>query len=435
MTTSFDTSVRIPIRTTITCPNCWHEFSPEDTLWIASHPALVGDPRVGADEQQRFLPTRFDVTGNAIDSQGERCTDLACPDCHLPIPRAVLELEPFVASVVGAPSCGKSYFLASMTWQTRQTMAREFLLSFTDADTVCNEILNSYEEKQFFNPERDKPVKLAKTAEEGDWYNSISFGDQAKRLPKPFLFSIRPSDEHPNAKYARKTSRLLTIYDNAGESFLPGRDTAVNQVTRHLSQSDVLLFLYDPTQSPAFREKCSAISQDPQVHDVQINVVQERIFHEVASRIRKHKGLSETEKCSQPVIVVVTKYDIWGPLLDNVTLPSPWVPMASNSGHAIHTGFVEEVSNRVRNLLLEYSPELVRGVDAFSEKTLFIPVSATGVSPTRARTKDGKLVVGGIRPQDIQPVWIEVPLIYTLAKWDKYVVPFTTGTSKSTNGT
>lgn len=415
--------VTIHIRPAIGCPNCWHEFSPEDTLWIAAHPSLTGDPRLGDNEQQRFLPTRFDINGNAIDPGGESCTDIACPECHLPIPRPVLELPPFIMSVVGAPACGKSYFLASMTWRTRQTMAGKFLLTFTDADTNCNQILNSYEDAQFVNPVRNKPVKLAKTGEEGDWYNSIAFGDQEKRLPKPFLFSIRPSDEHVNAKSARKISRLLTLYDNAGESFLPGRDTAVNQVTRHLAKYDALMFLYDPTQNPVFREECSKISRDPQVHDVEINAVQERIFHEVASRIRRHKGLGETEKCREPIIVVVTKCDIWAPLIKNLPLQPPWVETQSFGGHAINTNIVEQVSNVVRKLLLRFSPELVRSVDGFSDKVLYVPVSATGVSPTRVSTSDGQSVVGGICPGDIRPIWVEVPLIYTLAKWQQYVIP------------
>jgi len=420
--------IRVPLRAAISCPHCWHEFSPEETLWVAAHPSLVGDP-ILADEsqQQRFLPTRFDVSGNAIDINGEKCNDVACPECHLAIPRAVFELEPLVVSVVGAPSCGKSYFLASMTWHTRQTMAREFKLSYSDADTVCNRILNAYEEEQFFNPKRDEPVKLDKTAEEGDWYNEINFGDGAKRLPKPFLFAIRPSESHPNARYADRISRILTIYDNAGESFEPGKDTAEKPVTRHLAKSDVLMMLYDPTLDPRFCEDLRSVSQDPQVHDIRKATKQERIFTEVTERIRKHRGMSSNEKYDKPVVVIVTKYDIWAPLINNVQLPPPWVKLGKKEGNALHVGFIEKVSNRVREMLMEYSPELVQSVEAFTEQSIFLPVSATGASPTKSVTAEGTPVIGGICPQDIQPIWVEVPVLYTLAKSNKYVVPATKG--------
>jgi len=34
------------------------------------------------------------------------------------------EMAPLFLSIMGTPSCGKSYFLASMTWQLRQTFPR-----------------------------------------------------------------------------------------------------------------------------------------------------------------------------------------------------------------------------------------------------------------------------------------------------------------------
>ncbi|HVA46442.1 MAG TPA: hypothetical protein VNH11_08715 [Pirellulales bacterium] len=50
---------------------------------MSQHPDLTGDPRLGGDHQQRFLPTRFTVEGDAIDTRGFPCNSLACPHCHL----------------------------------------------------------------------------------------------------------------------------------------------------------------------------------------------------------------------------------------------------------------------------------------------------------------------------------------------------------------
>ena len=44
--------------TKLTCPNCWHTLPPEDILFIAKHPELLGDPVLGSDEYLRFAPTR-----------------------------------------------------------------------------------------------------------------------------------------------------------------------------------------------------------------------------------------------------------------------------------------------------------------------------------------------------------------------------------------
>src|SRR5437667_12620553 len=94
-----------------TCPHCWTKFAPADVLWISRHSDLLGDPRLGREEQQRFLPTRFDLDGNALDAKGFVCQNLACPKCHLSVPRALLETEPLCISILGTPACGKAYSL------------------------------------------------------------------------------------------------------------------------------------------------------------------------------------------------------------------------------------------------------------------------------------------------------------------------------------
>ncbi|MBR0458660.1 MAG: FHA domain-containing protein, partial [Victivallales bacterium] len=122
----------------IVCPHCWHRFDVSEFLFIARHQSLTGDPVLGADAQQRFLPTRFTAEGNAIDAAGMSCPDMACPRCHLRIPQAASEMLPLFLSIVGAPAAGKSYFLTAMTWELRRTLPRNFAISFTDTDAVNN---------------------------------------------------------------------------------------------------------------------------------------------------------------------------------------------------------------------------------------------------------------------------------------------------------
>ena len=91
----------------ITCPHCWAHFSPEEVLWISEHVDLLGDPILGPEQQQRFLPSRYTVEGDAIDARSMTCRELACPRCHLAIPRAMLELEPLFLSILGAPATAR----------------------------------------------------------------------------------------------------------------------------------------------------------------------------------------------------------------------------------------------------------------------------------------------------------------------------------------
>ena len=95
-----------------TCPHCWHGFPPEDVLWVSAHSDLMGDPPLGPEHQQCFRPTRFGLEGNARDSHGVPCTALACPNCHLPIPRGLVgdgallpRLDPRRAGAAASRTC------------------------------------------------------------------------------------------------------------------------------------------------------------------------------------------------------------------------------------------------------------------------------------------------------------------------------------------
>ncbi|HQU44261.1 MAG TPA: hypothetical protein PK867_15680, partial [Pirellulales bacterium] len=156
---------------------------------------------------------------------GFPCNSLACPHCHLSVPRAMLELQPLFASILGAPASGKSYFLAAMTWQLRQSLGSYFSIAFGDADPAANRSLNEYEELLFLNAKQDDLVAIRKTELQGDLYDTVLFDQQTVSYPRPFIFSMKPLPTHPGYSTMARLSRALCLYDNAGEHFLPGQDT------------------------------------------------------------------------------------------------------------------------------------------------------------------------------------------------------------------
>jgi hypothetical protein len=403
--------IRLNIRNRSRCPHCWQYFAPEDSLWISAHHDLTGDKRLGPEAQLRFLPSRFDVDGKAIDVKGRSCSELACPNCHLQIPRPVLEVLPLFVSIAGTPSCGKSYFLASMTWQMRRTLPTAFHIAFADADTMCNRMINDYEEQQFFNPDQNCLVKLAKTEEQGDLYSQVQFEDQVVTFPKPFLYAARPQSNHPGFLREREASRLVCLYDNAGESFLAGKDTVVSAVTRHLAVADAWLFCFDPTQDPRFRHDCKGLSEDIQITTAPVTSRQEPVFHEMVSRIRKHSEMSEMTRTDRPMIVLCNKYDAWWRLLKQERLPDPWKARGEANAR-LDMSLIRKVSSAVRNLLQKYSPEIVSNAESFSRNCFYLPASATGSGPER----DPVTGAMGIRPRNIRPMWCDVPMLVIMAE-------------------
>jgi Double-GTPase 2 len=403
------------------CPHCWTTFPPEDVLWISAHSDLLGDPRLGPEQQQRFLPTRFGVDGHALDARGFACQQLACPHCHLPVPRVLLESEPTFLSILGTPACGKSFFLTAMTWELRRLLPLHFALSFTDADPLSNRSLNEYEESLFLNPRADELVPLAdlirKTELQGELYNTVLYGGQTVSYPRPFLFAVQPQPQHANFARAERVRRVLCLYDNAGEHFQTGQDSTSSPVTRHMAQARVLFFLFDPMQDPRFQRLSRTDQGAGPAARPAGSRRQEIVLQEAAARVRRVQGLSQTTKHDRPLIVVVTKYDAWSNLLEESDPSEPWVANRENRS-GVDLERVEERSNVLRELLLRICPEVVIAAEDFAREVTYIPVTALGRTPVAA----GPAGLA-IRPRDIRPSWATVPLLYAMCRWMPGLVP------------
>ncbi len=420
----------------VTCPHCWHAYAPEESLWIAEHPDLLGDAKLGFQHAKRFLPSRFSPQGDAIDEMGQYATRMACPKCHLHVPRSMYQVPSLFFSIFGAPACGKSYFLTSMSWKLRQTLPKRFAVSLSDVDAETNSRIHEYEELQFMNPDLDTPVALAKTEEQGDMYDTVDMGDHSVSLPRPFMFNLQPLSNHPRYRRNREISKLVCLYDNAGESFFPGADKTVNPVTRHLACSKCLFFCFDPTQDTRFRRACEGKTEDPQMVSRtsrlarETTVRQDTILLEAIQRVRRHAGLRDDELHQRPLIVIVTKWDAWKNLLPDVSTEEPYLPVKGSKFCSLDSRRIKETSERVGELMAEICPEIVAAAEGFSTSLTFIPVSASGSSPT-VDPATGAL---GIRPRDMQPYWVEIPMLMALHNWAGGLVGATGETASLDDG-
>ena len=194
-------------------------------------------------------------------------------------------------SILGTPACGKSFYLTALTWELRRLLPERFALGFSDADPSANRHLNDYEGALFLNANPSQFTYLAdlirKTELQGDLYDTVSYGNQTVTYPRPFLFLIKPRPSHPQLELAQKASRVICLYDNAGESFQPGRDTVASPVTQHLARAQFLLFLYDPTQDPRFRQLCEVRGVRLPAEFEGRSSRQELVLLEAADRVRR----------------------------------------------------------------------------------------------------------------------------------------------------
>ena len=405
----------------VICPNCWHSFSPEVSVYIAKHPELVGDPIAGDNEYLRFEAMQFNVKGEAVDPRGFATTDVACPRCHLQIPEAMLEVPPLFISIIGSPASGKSYFLAAMTWELRRMLPR-VALSFSDADSVRNSTVHEYEQTLFMNPKPDEPTEIQKTdPQDARLYHAVTLEGATVRFPVPLQFFLWPTPEHARFSLAKEVGRLVVMYDNAGEDFLPAIEDGASPVVQHLARSQIILMFFDPAQDPRFRAECK--SDDPQLSGVlrpgqpepSVMYRQEMLLREASVRIRRYLGLAQDERIKRPLIIVVPKFDMLTEMTGISLDTEPYTAGKDGRPALMDINEVNRVSDELRGLFRRLCPEFVAAAEGLSHAVRYIPVSALGTGPELIQREGNSFY--GIRPRDIYPKWITVPLLYCLCRW------------------
>lgn len=423
----------VPLLEQITCPNCWEKFPPEAALAISGHPDLVGDPRLADEtEQRRFTPTRFTVEGAAIDERDERCLELACPHCHLLVPRVLLERrETLFLSIFGRASSGKSVFLAALARQMEMTLPQRFGLGVTEPHPASNTVIRDYKSRLFHEVNPDALVTVPKNEPTGHrHYQTVLHGPGDERMyPRPMLFQIAPIGAHPNARMPQRHTRTICLYDHAGEHFGPGFASPRRPTTHHLARSSALLFVFDPTSEPAFVERCRGDKRDPQfgiARSLKENQSQSVILETADANRKTLLGREIAEPLDTPLVVILSKFDAWKHV---VAGDLPAFSRGPRDGLPVE-GFVpaavEAISGKMRELLMLWCPGIVSAAERCSRRVCYIPVSASGTSPIVAGQdlgSDPPRPVLKFRRGDIKPVWAEVPLLWILENVTTGLVP------------
>lgn len=388
----------------LTCPHCWRSFSEENLLYIAVHPSLVGDPIVGEFEQKRFRPSVFNQLGQPLDEMGLPATEMACPFCHLRFPAGMMDSASLYFSIAGATSSGKSYFLTCLTHTLRDVLSRYFGASFFDLDPRLNETLSHYESQLFMPLDASRITALPATQISGEGISDkVRQNGVEIELPKPFIFDFCMNG---NAE----TRRNLVFYDNSGELFIPGRDEWVNQATRHLSHSNGIIFLFDPTNDSTMRRQiCNP--DDPQVSRRPRVVDQNILLMELISRIRRYANMTATKTCDIPLVVAVCKYDVWRESFEK-EIGTPFI--VDSDGAYLDMNRILDISFALREMLLKYVPTLVHSAESFFQRVYFVPVSSFG---TLAEQDESGYI--GVVSEKISPIWIEVPFMTIMAELEQ----------------
>jgi hypothetical protein len=379
----------------LTCPVCWLRFDAGDIMHIAVHDSLRGDPLLGEDAQQRFLATRFNNAGQALDAMSLPSSETACPHCRRKLPPGFLEMPHHIISLVGDQSAGKSYYLSVLMKVLPAALYRDFGVVFSDSDPAGNAPVNDMR-KALFGAQSATQAKLAKTVFEGAMYERLPRQGRMVALPRPFVYTLA-------AKGESHAHCALIFYDNAGEHFQPGVNIVEQPGAQHVASAAGILYLFDPFNSPEFRQHLRD-SKDPQLEKPVVDQ-QDIILSEMRARIQTLRNLRAGETIQTPVAFIVGKCDVWGHLLDGEPL-RPTVAAGQLDFAALR-----ENSRIIRDLLCRLSPPLVANVEVLSRNVLFFAASSFGHTPLKIGP--GEYVPD---PSRLRPVNVETPLLWLLSQ-------------------
>ncbi|MSR45247.1 MAG: hypothetical protein EXS15_07840 [Phycisphaerales bacterium] len=385
------------LRKSIICPACWREFPPGMVKFIATSERFQADPIAGPGEPLRFRAMRFDSLGNALDPGDSRCSGIACPHCHSEFPRVLLELPPMPISIVGAPGSGKTNLLASGLWRMAQRAA-DLGCSITDPEPRFNTIVHRNEDMLFSADRVDSDVTLPKTDVGGaELYRTVHINGTSEMAPRPAFFVVGIGSEPKS---------VLVLYDNAGEHFMPGsRIAGSDSATRHLERSVVIIVVFDPLQDRRFRQRFAphAVGVGMDGHQRQ-----ELVFSEAIAKVRRLRSLSPSDPIDIPIIVALTKADVWG----MSALGDSWAKVQGASAKALSSSEVlaqlKCVSDAARAAVSSVASEFTNTVKSQASNSWFVPVSALGTSP---EMRDGRYVISA---GSIRPCWSEMPFVLAM---------------------
>ena len=383
-----------------TCPACWLKFDRGDVLHISVHAALKGDPVLGEEEMLRFSATRFSDSGKALDAMGLPVNDMSCPHCRRKLPPSFLDLPQHIFSIVGAPSSGKSYYLAVLVKMLQTSLYKNFNTSFFDADPSENIRLTEMKNK-LFSASSSAEASIAKTDLEGDMYLEIPRMGRLVRMPKPFVFNVAPTER-------QEETVSVVYYDNAGEHFEPTRNSAESPGAQHIASASAIFFIFDPTYNLEFRRRLVG-HPDPQITDQRFDQ-QDTLLAETNARVKNLLAIDFKQKITTPLAVIVNKMDVWQDLVggrdkfQNPVAPGKLDLSALDANSAI-----------ARNLLLDVAPQIVANAEAISSNVRYFPVSSFGCSPERVGQDKAGRPIFSPNPEKLNPVLIEVPTLWVLS--------------------
>jgi GTPase SAR1 family protein len=314
----------------------------------------------------------------AVCTCGMKTSKLICPHCHNDLPSQFGSTKVRTIALIGAKEVGKSHYIAVLINELTNRIGMSF-----------NASLNALDEQTIrrYNQDFRSYVYVKREV--------IPATDSARasinvRYPLAYRFSIKRRGLLSNGLNVS----TLVFFDTAGED-LKHLDLMATE-TKYLANSDGIIFLLDPLQISAVRQRLDSTVPLPSV-----NTEPQDIIGRAATLIRQMRELGPAQKIKTPVALAFSKIDAVRGLFE------PGSPLHEAS---CHDGVFDiNDSNRVNDNMRAYLSQWVgSGFDLFLQHNFenysYFGLSAIGSQPD----------IQGRLPFGVTPFRVEDPLLWIL---------------------
>lgn len=381
----------------VLCPYCFERYSaarlhfrcvnpdptrcpPEEDKLLASYERLQSGRRL-----PRVFSSANDVFGSVFGPDtvatctcGAKTTKRVCPHCHNELPHELGRSQSCSIALVGAKEVGKSHYIAVLIHQLRHRIGDRFRASFAALDEQTRKRYSQDFESYVFGRRIVIPGTVSARAQIG--------------VKRPLIYRL--SMEHRGLLLYGQRATNLVFFDTAGED-LGHIDTMATE-TRYVAQSEGLVFLLDPLQIPAVRDRLAAKVALPSGCADPLEIVER-----VVELIRGFRGLRPSQKIDTPVALAFSKIDAVAALID----PSSPIHRAANHDGYFDLTDAEELNESMRAHVASWvGPGLDAAIRHNFKHAAYFGLSALGAGP------DGE----GRLPAGATPFRVEDPLLWIL---------------------
>jgi hypothetical protein len=394
-----------PLFYEIVCPYCFAKFGHEEVVFRAAHHReddeaftlqedeklnqyrakyglapideleAVIEPSTIADENKLYSNN---VLVGVSDRYSVVTRNRLCPECHNDLPVTAGKHPSNIISIVGATSVGKSVYITSLIRTLQHVTASNF-------EAACMPLNNSISRR--FRDEYEIPL-----FETGNLFEATA---KTKRQ-EPFIFQFVFKNED-------RSPLTLVFFDVAGEGMTEKEYMQLH--APHIKNSAGILFLVDPMQIHAIREKMIYQMGDNPGKIVGVAAGPREVVVTLFEDFIAHQ---ENSKTSIPTAVVLTKSDLLHAISSE---DGEYIQSNSNVfRNVIHKEFLnldefENINGEIRRFLSKVDNPFVGSVDVTFRDSAYFAVSALGSNPVDQQ-------VNGI----ISPIRVDEPFIWLMYK-------------------